>query len=233
MLEVGGEEIRRVEGARFLGLWVDECLKWTGQIGQVGRKVGQLLGVLGRASAVLGGRSLLSLYNGLVLPHLQYCLMVWGDFEGCGNETVGGALLRYQKRFAGLVSGRGGQYHADPFFAQNGMLKVGDLYRQQLRVHAWRFWNGQLPENQAAMLSRVGDVHGYATRAARSGLFFSTGECRSVGYRVPKEWASLTEVQRGVGSLAAFKRGSRGGFLAEYGVFVCQEVGCVVCGGGG
>ena len=195
--------------------------------------MGQLLGVVGRASAVLGGGSLLSLYNGLVLPHLQYCLMVWGDFEGCGNETVGGALLRYQKRFAGLVSGRRGQYHADPYFAQNGMLKVGDLYRQQLRVHAWRFWNGRLPENQAAMLSRVSDVHGYATRSAGSGLFFSTGECRSVGYRIPKEWASLTEAQRGVGSLAAFKRGSRGGFLAEYGVSVCEEVGCVVCGGGG
>ena len=60
-----------------------------GQIGQVRTKVGQLLGVLGRASAVLGGGSLLSLYNGLVLPHLQYCLMVWGDFQGCGNVTLG------------------------------------------------------------------------------------------------------------------------------------------------
>ena len=51
-----------------------------GQIGQVRAKVGQLLGVLGRAGAVLGGNSVLSLYNGLVLPHLQYSLMVWGDF---------------------------------------------------------------------------------------------------------------------------------------------------------
>ena len=176
-LEVRGEQIRRVEGARFLGVWVDERLKWTGQIGQVRTKVGQLLGVLGRASGVLGGRSLLSLYNGLILPHLQYCLMVWGDFQGRNNVTLGGSLLRCQKRVAGLVAGRGGRYHSDPLLARYGMLKVGDLYRQQLRVHAWRFWNGQLPENQAAMLRRVGDFHGYATRAARSGLFFSTGDC--------------------------------------------------------
>ena len=65
-----------------LGVWVDEGLSWTGQIEQVRAKVGRLLGVLGRAGAVLGGRALLSLYNGLVLPHLQYCLMVWGDFQG-------------------------------------------------------------------------------------------------------------------------------------------------------
>ena len=131
-----------------------------------------------------------------------------------------------------MVAGREGRYHADPLLAQYGMLKVGDLYRQQLRVHAWRFWNGQLPENQAAMLRRVGDVHGYATRAARSGLFFSAGDCLLVEYRVLKEWALMTEAQRGVGSLAAFKGGSRQGFLGEYAAYVCQEAGCVVCGGG-
>ena len=94
-LEIGGEQVRRVEGARFLGVWVDECLGWTGHIERVRKKVGQLLGVLGRASSVLGGRSLLSLYNGLVLPHLQYCLMVWGDFKGSRNGTLADSLLRY------------------------------------------------------------------------------------------------------------------------------------------
>ena len=145
--------------------------------------------------------------------------------------TLGGSLLRYQKRFAGLVAGKRGRYHADPLFAAHGMLKVGDLYRQQLRVHAWRFWNGRLPEGQAAMLRRTGDVHGYGTRAARSGMYVSTRDRRSVGYRVPREWAGLSEAQRGMGSLGAFKRVSRGGFLAGYGSFVCGVVGCGVCGG--
>ena len=53
-----------------------------------------------------------------------------------------------------------------------------------------------------------------------------------MGYRVPKEWAVLSEAQRGVGSLAAFKRGSRAGFLGGYGAFVCAVVGCAVCGTG-
>ena len=106
---------------------------------------------------------------------------------------------------------------------------VDDLYRQQLRVHAWRFWNGLLPSGQAAMLTKAGDLHGYATRSARSGLAVTARDHRMVGYRVPKEWAALTEAQRGVGSLAAFKRGSRAGFLAGYGAFVCADAGCWVC----
>ena len=136
-----------MEGARFLGVWVDGELGWTGQIAQVRAKVGRLVGVLGRASSVLGGGSLLALYNGLVLPHLQYCLMVWGDFQGCRNKVLGDALLRYQKQFARLAAGRRGLHHSDPLFAQPGMLKVGDLYRRQLRAHAWRFWTAQAPSH--------------------------------------------------------------------------------------
>ena len=214
-----------------MGVWVDEGLKWVGQIDKVRTKVGQLLGVLGRAASVLSGRLLLSLYNGLVLPHLQYCLMVWGDFQEGRNVTLGASLLRYQKRFAGLIAGRTGRYHADPLLARYGMLKVGDLYRQQLRVHAWRFWNGRLPDGQAAMLGRVGDVHGYGTRSSAGGLFLSTRDHRSVGYRVPKEWATMTGGQRGAVSLAGFKRGSKGGFLAGYAGVGCR--GCYVCGPGG
>ena len=231
-LEIGVERVVQVDGSRFLGVWVDGGLRWSGQIEQVRTKVARLLGVLGRAGEVLSSGSLLSLYNALVLPHLQYCLMVWGDFKGGRNLTVGGALLRYQKRFAGLVAGKRGRYHADPLLAQHGMLKVEDLYRQQLRVHAWRFWRGRLPENQAAMLGRIDGVHGYGTRAARGGLYLSTRDHGSVGYRVPKEWAALGEDHRGLASLAAFKRRSRAGFLAGYGGFECRVVGCGVCAGG-
>ena len=143
--------------------------------------------------------------------------------------TIGQSLLRYQKRFAGLVAGRRGRYHADPLFSQFAMLKIGDLYRQQLRVHAWRFWNGCLPVNQAAMLQRVGDVHGYGTRAAGRGIHMATRDHRSVGFRVPKEWAGMAGEVREIRNLAAFKRRSRAGFLAGYGGFVCDVAGCGVC----
>ena len=83
------------------------------------------------------------------------------------------------------------------------------------------------------MLRRVGDVHGYGTRAAGSGLFLSTRDHCSVGYRVPVEWASLSEEQRGAVSLASFKGGSRRGFLDSYAAFVCVDGDYDVCGGEG
>ena len=63
------------------------------------------------------------------------------------------------------------------------------------------------------------------------GLHVSSRDHASVGYRVPKEWAVMTREQRGAGSLAALKRGSRAGFLMEYGRFSCVDEGCGVCAG--
>ena len=74
--------------------------------------------------------------------------------------------------------------------------------------------------------------NGNGMSSARAGLFLSTRDHGAVGYRVPREWATLMEEQRGAGSLAGFKRGSRAGFLAEYGAFVCAVHGCYVCRGG-
>ena len=78
-------------------------------------------------------------------------------------------------------------------------------------------------------MHRIGSVHGYATRTARAGIALTTRDHRMIGYRVPKEWATLTEGEREVRSLGAFKRGSRAGFLASYGSFVCGLQDCRVC----
>jgi hypothetical protein len=90
--------------------------------------------VLGRARADLNERLLVSLYNSMVLPHLQYCLMVWGNFEADRNKVQGETLLKVQKGFVGLIVVKSGRHHADPLFANYGILKVGNLYRLQLRL---------------------------------------------------------------------------------------------------
>jgi hypothetical protein len=72
---------------------------------------GWLLGVLGRVRADLDEHLLVSLYNSMVLPHLQYYLMVWRKFEADQNKAQGETLL-------GIIAERGGRYHADPLFAK-------------------------------------------------------------------------------------------------------------------
>ena len=57
--------------------------------------------------------------------------------------------------------------------------------------------------------AQPGGGRGYGTRLARGwgGVHLASRDRASVGYRVPSEWASLTDAQRGIGSLAGFKGG--------------------------
>ena len=229
-LEIGGETIRRVEGSRFLGVWIDQELRWTNHINNVTTKISQLLGVIGRVSSVLGGNTLRTLYNGLVLPHLQYCLIVWGDFAGGRNKTLADKLLKLQKRFVGMIAETKGRYHSDPLFARFGILKMDDLYRQQLRMYAWRFWKGCLPEGQASLYQRTVNVHEHATRSAGSGISILTRDHGSIKYRMPKEWSTISDELKECRSIAAFKGTSKKQLIEQYRVFECRELGCLVCG---
>ena len=229
-LRIGTEPIKQVDGARFLGIWVDHELKWTEHINKVKNKVGQLLGVIGRVSSILDQKSLQTLYNGIVLPHLQYCLIVWGDFVGGRNKTLGGSLLKCQKKFAGMISQTKGRYHSDPLFAKHGMLKIDDLYRQQLRMHAWQFWNGCLPQGPAGMFQKTTEHHRYATRSAGSGIAIETRDQGSIRYRLPKEWSLIPDELKHCKSITGFKNGSKRQLVEQYSRFECTGIGCVVCG---
>ena len=229
-LEIGGETIRKVEGARFLGVWVDQKLSWTEHIGNVVGKVGRLVGVLGRARTALGGKAMHMLYNALILPHLQYCLIVWGDFQEGKNKKLGQDLLKYQKRIIGMISGARGRYHADPGFSNLGILKIEDLYKQQLRIHGWQFAKNRLPENQAAMLLKAKDAHRYGTRSSGRGLLsYSALDERSIGQRLPREWQSTPQDIRETISYQGMKKKSKMTFLSQYGLFKCDVRDCFVC----
>ena len=229
-LKIGSEVIRKVEGSRFLGVWVDQKLRWAEHIGNVVTKIGRLVGVLGRVKASLGGKAMHMLYNALILPHLQYCLIVWGDFNEGKNKKLGEDLLKYQKRIVGMIEDTKGRYHADPGFFRLGILKIEDLYKQQLRVHAWQFSRKCLPANQAAMLSKTEDVHSYGTRAAKGGMLSYTAQDeRSIGFRLPKEWQATPQEVRDSNSLQGMKTKSKRGFLSQYGLFNCDIRDCFVC----
>jgi hypothetical protein len=78
--------------------------------------VRQLLRVLGKVRADIDEHLLLSLYvyYSMVLPHLQYCLMVWGDYEADRNLAYGETPLKLQKRFVVLIAGAGGPVSCRP-----------------------------------------------------------------------------------------------------------------------
>ena len=161
--------------------------------------------------------------------HICSIAKLFGGTSWGKNVTTGKTLLKYQKRFAGKIAGKNGIYHADPLFAKYGILKIDDLYKQQLRVHAWQFWNKQLPQSQSVMLQKVSDMHNYNTRAAETLLSATTKDQQSKSYRVSKEWSLVPVKLRECMTCSSFRRQSRKNLLQQYRRFECNQIGCLAC----
>ena len=175
----------------------------------------QTMGIIGRARGFMDRAQLLLLYNTMVLPHLQYCLLNWGNFKGDGNLGLRDGLMSLQKTFVRIIIGAHQISHADPLFANLSTLKVDDLFTQQVRVFSFALFRGKLPGGISSLFDKVN--HSHNTRGARSNFFVSHSDSRSIRHIVPKCWKSLVWDLKLSPSIASFKARSKVDLLAPYG----------------
>ena len=79
ILTLNNDNIEGVSQFNFLGVVLSSTLKWDKHIGHVSLKVSRVIGVLFRLKHIYPQEMLLTLYNTLILPHLSYCILVWGS----------------------------------------------------------------------------------------------------------------------------------------------------------
>ena len=72
-------QVRRESSTSFLGVVLDEKLRWQDQIHKVATKISQMAGVLSKLRKTLPLSILTTVYTATVQPHLQYCLAAWGS----------------------------------------------------------------------------------------------------------------------------------------------------------
>ena len=102
-LKIDGNLIQKVNESKFLGVIIDKDLSWRGHIANVRSRLSQTIGIIGRARSFMNGAQLLLLYNTMVLPHLQYCLLNWGNFGGDANLKFRNEILTLQKSLVRII----------------------------------------------------------------------------------------------------------------------------------
>ena len=78
-VEHDGQTLRNEQTARYLAVFLDDKLCWEQHIDSVSKKVSRSLAVLRRVSKHLTLKTRMVLYNAVVLPHLEYCSVVWAN----------------------------------------------------------------------------------------------------------------------------------------------------------
>ena len=163
----------------------------------------------------------------MVLPHLQYCLINWGNFKDDRNLKYRDRILRLQKCFLRIIHGETRLSHADPLFARTGALKIDDLFKQCVRCFSYKLANNMLPTRMTSLASRIS--HHYHTRGSQTNFIINSSNHRSLQYIAPNLWNSLPTTLKELPSLSSFKAKSKQELLTPYSAFICTTKNCPSC----
>ena len=142
-LILDGNVIERVTVNKFLGVFLDEKLKWTQHLNHISNKISKGLGIIGRVRNIMPNDVLLTLYYSLIYPYLTYCCIVWG---GASNTALH-HLSVLQNRAIRLITRSPFRTSATPLFVLLKLLKVTDISRLQILLFMYKCKNKQVPVN--------------------------------------------------------------------------------------
>ena len=182
----------------YLGLIIDNNLKFTYHIQTITKKVSRNVGIFYRLKNYVPARVLLNLYYSLVYPYLLYGNVAWG---GTNIQHLT-PLLVLQKKIVRIITGSEFLAHSGPLFKQTGILKITDLHKYLLCLHMYKLRhsnNRNIFENIHNYETRQqGDAHVVFQRLAQTQ--------RSLSYAAPLEWNALPHEIRGCETYSIFKK---------------------------
>ena len=96
--------------ARFLGVIVDEKLKWTKHIQAVKTKMSEYIGIMYKIKHSIPLNVHLLIYHSFIQSHLSFCSLIWGfscksNIDCLLTVQTGGGGIRYQVPDITLVGG--------------------------------------------------------------------------------------------------------------------------------
>lgn len=153
--------LEEVTTFKYLGMMIDNKLKFQDQIDLVNVKLSRFCGITYRLSKRLNLSTAKNLYFACVHSTLIYCLVVWGGT--CISTHRCDRTLRLQKR---IVKNLFSRYFpaSECLFKSTNILKLSDLYRLLVSVYMYKMLNRNMFTNLKSSLQLTERSHGYDTR---------------------------------------------------------------------
>ncbi len=150
----------RVSKTKFLGVYIDDKLSWHDHISYVMSKVSRGVGILNKARRLLPLKVLNMLYCSLVLPHIQYCNIVWGSTYRVRLQP----LFLLQKKAIRLVNNADYLAHTAPLFKSSRQLNLFDINKFQISMFVYKSLHNILPVGISSSILFDQGAHGHDTR---------------------------------------------------------------------
>jgi hypothetical protein len=156
-IEIDSIKVKRCTSFNFLGIHLNQHFTWSDHLKSLSIKISRATGRINCLKHFLPKKILLTIYNTIILPHLNYGILAWGAKS---NE-----IAKLQKKAIRVVTNSKFNAHTEPLFKNLHLLKVEDIYKLHQLNFFFKKENGNLPvyfDNFRFQTNR--DTHPYETR---------------------------------------------------------------------
>ena len=205
--KISGEAIEQKTSVKYLGVILDDQMKWKDHINLVSSKVSiRAIGMIKYAKKVLLTNLLKMLYLRLVEPHLRYCCSVWG---ACG-VTSRKTLDKLQSRAIRIITNSGYDVSVGPLLRQLQLPSISDMIMQESASMVYKALNAEAPLYLTKKLTRVSDITSRTLRSSNLSLSPPILKSRHgqncFAYRGSSIWKSLPSEIKSSRTFGSFQR---------------------------
>ena len=199
-----GQEINEVKEIKFLGVILDNDLKWDSHIEYISKKISKSVSILKMLKFSFPNNVLKNIYFSLIYPYFTYCNLVWGS----AFSTHLDILVKLQKKAVRSISKVGYLDHTGPLFHNLKILQVHEIYNYNCCKFIYQCYNNKSYNNFKDKLLTNSDYHDHNTRSkdllrkprGRLKMFDNTALERGIDI-----WNTLYDCTKNAGTILSFK----------------------------
>ena len=156
-LHINNIKLECLDSFNFLGITINKHLTWKEHINLIANKISRTVGVINRLKNYIPENALLTIYNTLIIPHLNYGILTWGF-----NSD---RIWKIQKKAVRSITLSKYNAHTEPILKTLKLLKI-DCFKCQTLKFRYKLINGNLPVyfNQGDWYYLISNIHCYNTR---------------------------------------------------------------------
>lgn len=204
-IKIDGREIERSHSYKYLGVIIDDKLKWHNHIMYISKKISKLSGIFYKIRSVASTKVLILMYYALVYPHLQYSITSWGS----ASKTALAPLQVIQNRILKCITYAKFKQAVSPIYKKTKILKLSDLHILELAKFMFKVKKHELPKQFNSYFVNVASIHSYNTRLNQNDNKFlrrvkTTSGQKKLEFNGVKTWNNLPNFIKNTHTLPLF-----------------------------
>ena len=195
-IRIGETAIKRVRNSKTLGVLIDEHLTWDKQLENVQTKVSRGIGMLRRMRKVVPKTTLIKVYNAIILPHFDYCSLVW---DNCSDYLIG-KLQKLQNRAARVITGRSYGTRSRDVLKELHWQPLKERFEHKKLFFMHKIRNNEFPNNILNMFNLKTNSRYNLRRNNRDFILDKPNTNfmkKSISYAAPSAWNNLPSEAKG------------------------------------